>query len=315
MRRRLVVSGIAICLAIAAAVGARLLTAARTPTVPVLIYHDVLDAPRETREWLASNAPVLSPREFESNLAWLERNGYTSVTLDQVAAFAQGRGRMPPKPVAITFDDGWEGVYRYAFPLLAKHHFKATVFLIAGRVQDPARRKPFGTDRLTMLDWDQVRAMESSGLVRFESHTFDLHRLSPKDAAPPVTPLALAHLRVDGELETDTTYKKRLAADFRSTDRLFRRQLGRKPRYLAWPFGAYSPESVAAARASGYRALFTTDYGVVGGGDSLLDLRRVSLSEYGTPNIAGAIAEARYAPEIYSLKQMVKALIGVRNDP
>lgn len=315
MRRSICLAVLAIagCLALIGAV--KFIVAWKRPAVPILVYHNVLRAGYWQREALSANAPVLSPNAFESNLAFLEREGYETVTLQEVCAFVEGHGDLPPKPIAITFDDGWEGVYRYAFPLLVKHKMKATVFLIAGKVQDPARRDTFTVERLTMLDWDQVRKMESSGLIDFESHTYDLHRRSNAESIPSGMPVAVARLQVGNAIENDSAYQRRLARDFDETDQVFERELGHRPRFIAWPFGAYTGASLDLARAHHYRASFTTDFGVDCPGDNIYALRRVSLSEHGAPNIAGAIAEARYVPEIYSLKQSVKALLHNPNDP
>jgi len=295
--------------------GLKAAVAWRRPSVPILIYHNVLDADEARRESLSHNAPVLSPSAFESNLAYLEREGYETVTLRQVADFVEGRGSLPPKPVAITFDDGWEGVYRFAYPLLVKHKMKATVFVIASQVQDPRRRQPFTTERLTMLDWDQVREMDSSGRIDIESHTYDLHKRSGADGAPSDYPAAIARLKVGGVIETGAAYRRRLIEDFEAAERVFRAQLRRTPRFVAWPYGAYNHVALETAGSRGYRATLTTDYGVGCAGDDLMRLRRVSLSEHGTPDVDGAIREARYAPEIYSVKQCAKALLRIPNDP
>ena len=62
-----------------------------------------------------------------------------------------------PRLVAVTFDDGYRGVYQHAFPILARHKIPATVFLTTSHV---------GTNRL--LWWDrlllQARKAQESGL-------------------------------------------------------------------------------------------------------------------------------------------------------
>jgi len=295
--------------------GLKVAFAWQRPSVPILVYHDVLDASEARRDDLSRNAPVLSPEAFESNLVYLRRAGYETVTLEEVADFVNGRGALPPKPIAITFDDGWEGVYRHAYPLLAKYKMKATVFVIAGQVQDPQRRQPFTTERLTMLDWDQVRKMDASDLIDIESHTYDLHRRSGPGSAPSDYPVAISRLATGDAIETDAAYRKRLADDFEAAERVFAAELKRRPRFVAWPYGAYNSVALETAKSRGYIATFTIDYGVGCAGDDLLRLRRVSLSEHGTPDVEGAIREARYAPEIYSLKQCVKALLRIPNDP
>lgn len=311
MRRRLAIAAVALVALIVLLTAAKLVIAWRTPSLPVLIYHNVLDARGAASAARQPDTPVLSEADFEATLSWLAAGGYHSVTLDQVVAFAEGRGRLPAKPVAITFDDGNEGIYRYAFPLLKKYRFKATVFLIAGLIRKPSRGAVVQMkDRLQpFLDWNQIREMQKSGLVDFESHTFDLHRTTPVGGGKRA-PVAAVRLETPSGPESDSEFRSRLAADFARVDEIFTRELGKKPHYLAWPYGASSPEAIETARTYGYLGMFTIDFGVVRPGDDAASLPRVTLREQGAPDLARSIAEATYAPEVYRLKAYVKRVFG-----
>ncbi|HEY8599006.1 MAG TPA: polysaccharide deacetylase family protein [Thermomicrobiales bacterium] len=69
----------------------------RPLTIPVLEYHDV--------GFGVGTYQVTLPA-FRAQLDWLQANGYTTVTLDDVYAAIFEGGDLPPKPVVITFDDG-----------------------------------------------------------------------------------------------------------------------------------------------------------------------------------------------------------------
>jgi peptidoglycan/xylan/chitin deacetylase (PgdA/CDA1 family) len=45
----------------------------------------------------------------------------------------------PPKSFVVTFDDGYEDGYTYAFPILAQNGFVATYFVIGSRIGDPGQ--------------------------------------------------------------------------------------------------------------------------------------------------------------------------------
>jgi peptidoglycan/xylan/chitin deacetylase (PgdA/CDA1 family) len=84
------------------------------------------------------------------------------------------------------------------------------------------------------LTWQLVAEMERSGLCRFYSHTRSHH---PCDALS------------DRELADELNWSRQIIET----------RLGRPCDYLCWPYGRFSPAAEAAARAAGYRALFTTE--------------------------------------------------------
>ena len=100
---------------------------AHTGPVPILEYH-VLGSP-------ATSVPYpelyVTRPDFHRQVDWLERNGYQAVTLEQVEdAWFQG-GRLPPKPVVLTFDDGYRPDFTYALPELRRHGWAGVLNLKA----------------------------------------------------------------------------------------------------------------------------------------------------------------------------------------
>ncbi len=170
----------------------------------------------------------LTPAEFEDQIRHLAENGYNSITPDQLMGYLKYGRALPAKPVLITFDDGYADNYANAYPILRKYGFTATIFLITGFI---------GADDRYMT-WDQVREMHKNGFV-FGSHTVShqpLTELRPAEAAAELAASA-------AELE---------------------RHLGVKPRYFAYPTGAYTLRIEELVRQAGYRAAFTTRFGQVG---------------------------------------------------
>ena len=81
--------------------------------VPILAYHMVndLDEPYS-----------ISPGEFEEQMAYLAQQGYTSITLAQLLDGMEGKTSLPPKPIVITFDDGYTDNAEIALPIIAPSH-------------------------------------------------------------------------------------------------------------------------------------------------------------------------------------------------
>jgi peptidoglycan/xylan/chitin deacetylase (PgdA/CDA1 family) len=84
--------------------------------VPILMYHVIANAPA------TAQLPELfvDPTTFSAQMDWLARNGYAAVSLNQVYdAWFKG-GKLPEKPIVLTFDDGYRGDFVYARPTLRR---------------------------------------------------------------------------------------------------------------------------------------------------------------------------------------------------
>ncbi len=91
----------------------------------VLLYHRVNDA----ADPIFDTVPV---RSFDAQMALLVRH-FNVLSLDDLLD-RRARNDVPPRAVAITFDDGYEDNYANAFPILTRLGLPATVFLTSGTV-------------------------------------------------------------------------------------------------------------------------------------------------------------------------------------
>jgi len=155
------------------------------------------------------------------------------MTLNDAVDHRERFGNWPADTVVITFDDGYANVVTHAQPVLARHGFVATMFVISGhvgKVNDWAPR-PRRLPECAIATWDQLRGLESAGWeIAAHTHSHpDLRRLSAEEI----------------EKEID------LCNDAIASN------IGRAPRTFAYPFGSFSRSATAAA-ARHYRAAVTT---------------------------------------------------------
>lgn len=120
--------------------------------VPVIMYHKV-DGNS------ATSRLSVSPESFEKQMRFLKNQRYNVVKLEDLADIIR-KNKIPPKTIAITFDDGYESNYTNAFPVLKKVGLHATIFIIPALV---------GTEGY--LNWNQIIEMSESGFVGIGSHT------------------------------------------------------------------------------------------------------------------------------------------------
>jgi peptidoglycan/xylan/chitin deacetylase (PgdA/CDA1 family) len=102
--------------------------------VPVLEYHRIVPSVEAGN---SSPGLVVSPERFSEQLDALQKAGWHTITMAQLADDLEAQLTPVPRTFAITFDDGWDDGYTYALPILRKHGFVGTFFVIAGRIDRP----------------------------------------------------------------------------------------------------------------------------------------------------------------------------------
>lgn len=145
----------------------------QTVCMPILMYHHISANPSKTGTYL------VSPDEFENDLKQIVSEGYTTVTTKQIEAFVKKNDPLPEKPIMITFDDGNESFYYYAFPLLKKYNMTA-VFSPVGKYTELTVESGDLNVEYASVTWEQIDEMNKSGFVEIGNHTYNMHDLSPR---------------------------------------------------------------------------------------------------------------------------------------
>ena len=213
---------------------------ARTVNVPILMYHYVSTPPANADIYRRDLS--VPPELFGAHLDRLQADGYTTISLYDLVAYLQQGTPLPPKPVLLTFDDGYRDNYENAFPLLRARRMTATFFVVMEFINQ---------ERPEYLTWDMVREMYAGGMS-IEVHGVD-----------------------------HTTLRKRSRADLefqalRSYETLQDR-LGVRPRFLSYPAGEYDADTITVFQAAGYWAAVTTVQGATHSSAQLFELRRVRI--------------------------------------
>jgi len=221
------------------------------PFITVLSYHHII--PGQLPQGATTKA-VIPLAEFETQMKYLHDNGYYTASLEDVDDFIHNNKKLPEKTVLITFDDGYESIYVYAFPLLKSYDFKATVFIIGSKMVQ--EEEPFDPDILSMLSFRQIKEMSDSGLVEFGSHTFDAHEyIGSKPAL----------LSMD---------KMEIEDDFTRESEVFAKNSLPSPIAIAYPYGRFNNAVVEASKKFGFKLGFNLTDGIVQQGSNPCSLNR-----------------------------------------
>jgi len=229
--------------------------------VPILVYHKITDLRLGLdAQW---NVP---PAMFAEHIAYLRSEKFNVLSLTDFYATLSRKRKLPPKPVVITFDDGYASMYRHAYPALKAFGFPATVFIAVDYVEKRSlfwwdrrvlERLPEAYESLRMLSWSEILEMQSSGIISFGSHTMT----HPHLGRLPVE-------KIEYELATSKA--------------VLERRLGRTIEFFAYPggirhYGDLSRETKKMLIHCGYRLACTSVFGRNGFGQNAYELKRIGI--------------------------------------
>ncbi|MCL2847654.1 MAG: polysaccharide deacetylase family protein [Firmicutes bacterium] len=213
-----------------------------TPLI-ILMYHELSD--RKCSEH------ILSPATFEADIKYLSDNGYTSILMQDIINFVENGTPLPAKPVMITFDDGGKTDYTKAYPILKKYNTKA-VFSVVGHYLERMYNEDGELNGVYVnsTTYAMLREMLDSGLIEVANHTYRLHSLEGRKGLK------------NKSREKYEDYKIVLENDLKKLDGLLEKKLGIVPSTIAFPYGAYSKDTLKIIKELGYKASLTCNEGI-----------------------------------------------------
>lgn len=172
------------------------IAAGSTALLPILMYHRVADrGPRSLRRYR------LSPAAFDEQLAALREWGYRGVLPDEWRRACEARRPLPGKAVMLTFDDGYRDFAEDAWPLLERHGFPVTVFVVTDAAGATSRWDARHGQPADLLRWDEIEELRGRG-VRFGSHTASHRCLTGLSNADAVRELVRSRTSLEERLGT-----------------------------------------------------------------------------------------------------------------
>jgi len=215
----------------------------------ILMYHQVGEFHNIDRH----RALFCHHRRFARQMAWLDYLGYRVLDLEEAVAGLGGEADLPARAVVLTFDDGYRNFEEYAFPVLQRHRFPATVFLVSGRTGGRADwLEADGLDCPPLLDAEAIRRLHRQG-VRFGAHSVNHLRLTRLD---------------DDRLAYEV---ERSRADLEAI-------LDAPVLHFCYPAGDYDARVRQAVARAGYRTALTCNRGDALTDDDPLQLPRKAIS-------------------------------------
>ena len=124
--------------------------------IPIFVYHHLV----EDESQIEFDYMQTTTKTFEKQITGLMKLGYVPISYKDLVKYKNGEIAIPKWSFLITFDDGYESVYKYAFEIAKKYNIPMVSFVIDDQV---------GYD--TCYDWEEAKKMYDSGLIEIYSHS------------------------------------------------------------------------------------------------------------------------------------------------
>ncbi len=230
--------------------------------LPIVMYHEI--------NYTKLGKDIISPWDFESDLKYLRDEGYTAITMRELIDYYEGGASLPPKPIIISFDDGYLSNYNYVLPLLEKYDSKIVFSIIVKETENFTETPNYKLD-FAHVTWPQVNEMLASGRVEIQNHTYNLHR---------ITKSLYGSAQKNGESFSD--YEQRLEEDLSKAQNEIFRMTGMTPTTFTYPYGKFNDNTDIILKNMGFKATLSCIYGInvitPDNPDGLYHLKRVCRS-------------------------------------
>lgn len=110
--------------------------------------------------------------DFKAQMDFLEEENYHTLRLQEVKDYYQKGKKLPSKSVLLTFDDAYQSVYKYAYPILQQKGFQAVCFVVRGWLFEQI--KEFDPNKSIVMAKQELEKMRD--VFELANHTTNMHQ-------------------------------------------------------------------------------------------------------------------------------------------
>lgn len=225
--------------------------------IPILLYHYV-EYVQDKGDTIRQSLNI-EPFILDQQIKTLKENEYTFITPSQIPDILAGRIKSPPKPIILSFDDGYRDFYTDVFPILKKYQIKAVIYLVTSFLDKPNN-----------LTHQQVKDILASKLVEVGAHTVHHSYLRDLPAA-----------KTKYEIEES---KKNLEDAF-----------GIFVTSFAYPYGAFDLQAVQTVKDNGFTNAVSTIPGIKITSNNLFFIYRIRVGKRVGQNLLQFLSQPNFS--------------------
>ena len=210
--------------------------------LPILLYHRVIDSPQK-------DSLCIAPKVFEKQMSFLFKRGFQTIFFEELLELIKTKQSLSKK-IILTFDDGYKDNYLFAFPILKKFNFKATIFLVPSFIgktnlwdQEKTQAK--------LLNLDQILEMKEFGF------SFGAHSLTHQNLT---------------ELPKENAFR-----EINQSKIELEKLLGEKISSFCYPYGKVNETVKEQVKKVGFECALASDSGPINIEEDLFEIRRIQV--------------------------------------
>lgn len=206
--------------------------------VPILCYHNIKDFNANSGEM--TKVYSVKPLDFAAQMRALADAGYQTILPEQLYDYLLYDGKLPAKPIMITFDDTREEQFSIGATEMKKFGFKGVFFIMTVAINRPG-----------YMSKEQIKSLADDGHI-VAAHTWDHHMVTKYSGDDWITQLVKPKAKLE-------------------------KIVGKPVTDFAYPFGLWNPSAIPELKKSGYKMAYilSTKRDSV---DPLYTIRRIIVS-------------------------------------
>ncbi len=196
--------------------------------ISILMYHRVGDF------YSIKNHRALycKRKRFALQMWFLRFFKYNVISMDEVVHLLSSNNPIPPRSIALTFDDGYYDFYKFAYPVLKRYNFPSTVYVLSELVGKKALWFEKENREIPLL-LNRTQLIELMGnQVEIGSHG-------------------------KNHLKLDQLPKSQLHDEIVDSKKGLEEILGIKVKYFCYPYGRFNKDVVEVVKKAGYISAVT----------------------------------------------------------
>lgn len=207
------------------------LRSANFSPIPILTYHQIETAPPKGARF---RSLYVAPATFARQMAFLRALGYRGLSMSALMPYL--KGEQTGKIFGLTFDDGYLNNLANALPVLKRHGFSSTCYVVSqqlGKTNEWDRQA--GVAQTPLMNASQLRQWLAAG-QEIGAHTRHHVRLTQADASTCGDEISLCKSELEAAINSPV-------------------------QHFCYPYGDYTPAHAAMVRAAGFESATTTRRG------------------------------------------------------
>jgi peptidoglycan/xylan/chitin deacetylase (PgdA/CDA1 family) len=213
--------------------------------IPILTYHQIAIAPPRGAPY---RSLYVSPQNFSRQMTLLALLGYRGLSMSDLQPYLAGE--RTGKVVGITFDDGYLNNLEHALPVLQKHGFTSTCYIVSGLIgKTNSWDIPSGIAQVPLMTLEHLKQWVAGG-QEVGAHTQN-------------------HVHLPS-LPTESAFQE-INESRTALETITNQQI----KHFCYPYGDYTESTIDLVKRAGFATATTTHRGRCKNGKSLLELPRV----------------------------------------